>query len=450
MKVKIRYVAVFAFLLALTSCPHSVPELANPADPEASTPIDTLEFEDANLREAVIESAEEGGWEYSQDIERVSANWRDVESLEGIQFLFSLDDLSVEGNAIESIGPLESFDEFSRLNISDNNISNLEPVGGMSIHTLILRHNPIEDLSPAADVSDVRDLRIENVNLDIEEVYSLAETADYWSDLRDLEVYVGEGAATDVRRLDLASNSSLRGLRLGPDELENLNDIRELSELAHLGLLDVSLTETEHGGLFDDLDSLHTIELYNVDADEATLESLGIGKAGELDDLVVLNDEMTDAEFAAGLEYVEWLDIGGDNLQSLDGLNEVGRINVLMASGSPDLSDVSALRNHSLRELNLRDSAVDNDDVADIVASMADDAWQVSLSDTGITDVSGFGDLNSASLDLQGIAIEEGLSDLTNLDDPEFIDLGLTGVEETLPDELDELIERFGEDVVRY
>ena len=78
----------------VTACPYEPPALTNIADPNASTLVEAFpEGLNDPLRAAILDSAETHGYRYTQELSILDANDAGLERLDGIEFLFSLEDL---------------------------------------------------------------------------------------------------------------------------------------------------------------------------------------------------------------------------------------------------------------------------------------------------------------------------------------------------------------------
>ncbi|MFP4644972.1 MAG: hypothetical protein ACLFM0_11510, partial [Spirochaetales bacterium] len=81
-----------AVAVAITACQYQPPELSNVADPNGATPVEEFPVGlNDPLREAILNSAEIHGYEYTQDIAVLEADGAGLESLDGVEFLFSLE-----------------------------------------------------------------------------------------------------------------------------------------------------------------------------------------------------------------------------------------------------------------------------------------------------------------------------------------------------------------------
>jgi len=89
-------------------------------------------------------------------LQALNINHRDVESLEGVQYLRELGLLQAWDNQIRDLSPLSGLSSLTSLNLGHNQISDMEPFSGFSgfsgFFNLVLEHNQISDVTPLTHV----------------------------------------------------------------------------------------------------------------------------------------------------------------------------------------------------------------------------------------------------------------------------------------------------------
>lgn len=105
---------------------------------------------------------------YESDMERLfwlDAEFREIKSLEGLQYASNLESLYLVGNEVEDLSPLANLDFLMFLNLSQNNISSLEPLRGLFIYELDLSFNPITDISVLSSLEELTYLYLHDTNI---------------------------------------------------------------------------------------------------------------------------------------------------------------------------------------------------------------------------------------------------------------------------------------------
>ncbi|WP_100333127.1 LPXTG cell wall anchor domain-containing protein [Bacillus alkalisoli] len=105
---------------------------------------------------------------YESDMKRLDwldAQYRDIKSLEGLQYAVKLEGLFVAGNAVDDLSPLADLDFLMFLNVSDNNITDIEPLKGLYIYDLDLSLNPITDISILSSLEELTYLYLHDTKI---------------------------------------------------------------------------------------------------------------------------------------------------------------------------------------------------------------------------------------------------------------------------------------------
>jgi hypothetical protein len=121
-------------------------------------------FEDDNLKKAVMEAIGQTEGEilgnYVLDLKILSANFENIESLEGIQSLTALEELSLTGNLIKDIKPLSTL-KLKVLEIGLNSIEDVSALSEMdSLEELFLAENLIENIYPLANLKNLKSVSV--------------------------------------------------------------------------------------------------------------------------------------------------------------------------------------------------------------------------------------------------------------------------------------------------
>jgi len=157
-------------------------------------------FADSNL-ETMIRSAidKPTGDIRSSDVRYLTsfnATGREIESLEGIEHLTSLEFLIIFDNHISDLSPLASLTYLRSIGLSQNNISDLSPLADLpNLYNIDLRDNLISDISPLAGITSLDRIncnrnQISDVSALVDnEGFRSGDSASFWENpLSDLAV----------------------------------------------------------------------------------------------------------------------------------------------------------------------------------------------------------------------------------------------------------------------
>jgi len=157
-------------------------------------------FADSNL-EIMIRSAidKPTGDIRSSDVRYLTsfnATGREIESLEGIEHLTSLEFLIIFDNHISDLSPLASLTDLRSIGLSQNNISDLSPLADLpNLYNIDLRDNLISDISPLAGITSLDRIncnrnQISDVSALVDnEGFRSGDSASFWENpLSDLAV----------------------------------------------------------------------------------------------------------------------------------------------------------------------------------------------------------------------------------------------------------------------
>ncbi|MCA1031425.1 leucine-rich repeat domain-containing protein [Bacillus timonensis] len=131
---------------------------------------DMVNFVDVNLEAAVRDQLYIYDRPiYVSDMESLTslyAGYYGIESLEGLQYAVNLMDLSVYGNSISDLTPIQNLTQLSYLDLDDNQISDLTPIANLTnLSMLWITYNPITDLNPLANLQALTDVFISGTDI---------------------------------------------------------------------------------------------------------------------------------------------------------------------------------------------------------------------------------------------------------------------------------------------
>jgi len=288
------------------------------------------------------------GIEALENLERLDLRNNEVTDLQPLQAL-SLRNLHLKSNPLGSLEGIENSYDLLFLDAQDCQIHEIKPLQGLSnLKYLYLRGNSIVDLSPLTSAIKLRELdlgynnvssiaaledmhNLESLLLDFNNVYSLEPIGGCVS-LRELELW--QNNITDISPLeDLLLLEGL-GLSLNP-----IGDISALKKLVNLTALQLINCDIQSVAALEGLTKLTSLELeMNEIADISPLSNLTSLRKLELN-----GNEIVDVGPLAGLTDLVLLTIGNnriDDYTPLENLTELKHLTVFSA----DISDIGWLR----------------------------------------------------------------------------------------------------------
>jgi len=91
------------------------------------------------------------------------ANWRNIESLSGIEYCTSLSGALINGNELTDLSPLAELYGMLHLQVGHNNIASIAPLANLHhITSLFVHNNPLSDLTPLITTDRLHILNLVN------------------------------------------------------------------------------------------------------------------------------------------------------------------------------------------------------------------------------------------------------------------------------------------------
>jgi internalin A len=186
-------------------------------DSQAECEEGIVVFADARLEAAVREAiGKPTGAIGTADVAGLAvldASAREIESLDGIQCLPSLQELDLHYNEISDLSPLAGAQGLTVLDLSDNNIDDLEPLECLtSLSRLYLYNNELSDLGPLADLAAMKELDLGHNRID--------DLASLVGSTQPSKLYLVNNEITDLA--PLADITTLTDLDLADNEITDL------------------------------------------------------------------------------------------------------------------------------------------------------------------------------------------------------------------------------------
>ena len=232
---------------------------------------DIIEFADKGLETAVREKLDKPEAPISRitllKITHLDASGQDISNLRGIENLRRLVAVELQDNKIEDLAPLGELSKLTELNLSNNGITDLEAVNfdslsGLPLRSLSLQNNVVKsedgDQVRLSDVSLVNELNtLEALDLRNNHVADISPL----SDLNHLQILdLRENLIEDLSPLQ--NLTSLIELNLRANLIKDLSPLSELNSLIYLNVHSNTAIDTIEP--LAGLQNLHTLIMRNV------------------------------------------------------------------------------------------------------------------------------------------------------------------------------------------
>ena len=276
--------------------------------PPEQKPDAVVQIPDLNLRAAIAEALGKSPDApiTVEDMERLrnfDARNKDIHDLTGLQFATNID----------------------RLNLDDNQISDLSPIAGLiGLHVLRFSRNPISDMSPVRGLTDLTRLEMHGTPISdlspITGLINLEKLAFPLCNISDLSPLAG---LINLKNIDAWRNP--------------ISDLSPLVRLAKLEVIGVGDTEISDLKPLVGLTGLKDIDIQNNDISDISFLA---GLTG-LTRLTLAFNDISDISPLAGMINLKWLVINHNeisDLSPLDGIRE--NITTLVWHDNPGFPEV--------------------------------------------------------------------------------------------------------------
>ena len=293
-----------------------------------------VEIPDPNLRAAIAAALDKAPDDAitraeMETLDSLSAKYRDITDLSGIEFAINLTELILGENNISDISPIATLINLTKLGLGSNRISDISPVSNLTnLQTLGLRSNRISDISPVSNLTNLTKLVLANNT--ISDISSLASLTN----LTELNLW--GNTISDIP--SLASLTNLTWLVLANNTISDISSLASLTNLTSLNLWGNTISDISS---LASLTNLTWLNLWgNIILDISSLASLT-----NLTWLLLGDNTISDISSLANLTNLAWLDLRENQITNVSPL--VGLVNLerLWLRDNPieDLSPLATL-----------------------------------------------------------------------------------------------------------
>ena len=307
------------------------------ADTDITVPIlQTLTTLDA----AALDIKDLRGLEWATNLETLNLSDNQILNIERLGAtdnlgLAKLTDVNLSDNRIRDITPLENMTELTVLNLNQNSVRDISVLSGLTkVTRLALDNNKVSDLTPLVEMPALTDLSIAGNgirNIDaLDELRGLRRLNLANNSIRDPRTLTRLEALTDLSLADnqitdvkeLVELKKLTRLDLSQNRIRNITPLGELTALTELFLADNRIDKLQ---VLTELTELRRLDL--ADNNVATLKP--IAGLTELTALNLANNRIKDLTSLAALTQLTELYLSGNEIVTVTPLLAVKNVTPL-------------------------------------------------------------------------------------------------------------------------
>ncbi len=194
--------------------------------------LEPISFPDADLAKAVCHQLGKNSEDMIYKIEApqitvLDAGNMEIKSLSGIEQLCNLKDLYLAGNELDNINPISALTSLEALNLEKNQISDLNVLRNLhNLKYLILRDNKISDITPLSDLSSLKTLDLS--------YNSLTNTKNLSKLVNLYELHLDDNEINDINGLQ--NITKLKILTLDKNQIQDVCLLKNKLDLISLCL----------------------------------------------------------------------------------------------------------------------------------------------------------------------------------------------------------------------
>ncbi len=289
--------------------------------------------------------------------------------------LTSLEKLSMWGNEIDNITPLNGLVSLKELNLNDNKISDISPLENLSnLDFLNLSRNEVSDISPLSDLTSLTDLNLSSNQIGTDDLSNLNNLSNLntlslsYNYIRDISI--------------LTSLTSLEHLYLHDNQVIDITPLEQLINLKSLdlGLNQYGWTKISDVSSLSNLTNLEYLRIYRASIDDISV----LSNLVNLKDLRLQENRISDISVIENFKKLEFLNLDYNDISDISALEELTNLGYLNLPAN-EISDISALSNL----VNLKVLDLNYNSISDITALEKITGLQyLSLRSNQISDIS--------------------------------------------------------------
>ena len=292
------------------------------------------------------------GLEFATNLSKLDLGDNNISDISPLKNLRNLLGLDLNGNNISDISPLKNLRKLRKLDLDGNNISDISPLKNLTdLVVLYLDGNNISDISPLKNLTKLQTLFLRNNKIsDFSPIAGLIPNLRNYTDAyqRDVSVIRDPALLSAIRRALLTTDAIrkadlLKLTRLAARDVEDLTGLEfatNLSELYLNGLVSRGGNNLSDISRLKNLRNLQRLQLNaNNISDISPLKNLT-----KLTDLYLNANNISDISPLKNLRNLLGLELDDNNISDISPLKNLRKLRKLDLDGN-NISDISPLKN---------------------------------------------------------------------------------------------------------
>lgn len=261
-------------------------------------------------------------------LKRLDLSDNEISDLSPLMNLQTLEQLQISGNQVSDLRPLIGMEKLVRVEAARNAVTETTTIGSMTgLVSLDLSDNPIGDFSGLRKLGNLQTLRLENTGIGDEDLPDLYEL----SRLGKLALDGNEGITDEAMS---ALRAALPGCKITHARLVYPVELGGLSFRSDETSLSIVGTELSDLGGFEKFDRLETVKL-----SQNRIESVSIFQycysREYIKSLDLSYNRIRELKGISALRALETLDLSGNQISSLEPLYRMTWLKTLHLDGNP-------------------------------------------------------------------------------------------------------------------
>lgn len=334
------------------------------------------------------------GLQAFKKLETIDLSQNKIKDINPVGDLTNLTILNLKYNRISDIRPVQNITGLTVLQVDSNQISDITPVQNLtSLTTFACKDNQIDDISSLKKLDKLRVLVLNNNKI---------TSIDVVKDLKSLQfLLIADNKVTDISVIkDL---TGLKSLAINNNPIENFAPIQNLNNLAFLNLSDTKFDDQDMSLItnkknlahlwlgktnitkLDGIEKLTKLQTLFINDNKNITDFSNLKDLSNITTLDVSNTNFSDQDLQnlPNKERITELNIGGTKVTTLDGIDKFTNLKKLVISNNKNITDFSNLSKLTqLTSIDVSNTNFGDNDLKNIDTSKIE---ELMLGGTGIT-----------------------------------------------------------------
>ena len=374
--------------------------------------LDTLE----NLEELMLSNnkiKDIRGLTHLKNLKILDLNNNEIENISGLERLTNLEILKLSDNNINKISGLDSLKNLKDLYLNYNEIKIIENIGELfNLGLIDLRSNPISEITGFENLNNLKHIRLNETRIQKELFDKLGGLKGGLgiTEVKEPKNLVRYCQGKYIEYKGKFLYSSDNKLKLNNLDIEEIGDIKRLSELSFLEYLELSENKIKE---IDNLNSL--VNLRALYLNQNQIENIdNLNSLTKLKTLALNDNQITEITSFDKLQSLDHLNLSNNNISEIKGLKNLKYLKELFLCGNKITSIKNLQMFNNLENLHLADNQISKIHGLDNLRNLK----VLNLSNNKITSIKGIENLRNLEvlyLNHNSISKIENLDRYTNL-----------------------------------